>query len=197
MTRYRIPAPPSPWPAAPFHSTRLVDAFHESAHALVAMMEGIPVESVSLGARGGGECRCGAPRGEADKVAWLRAKLRIGYAGMEAARWISPHTMFRSSRSDRANLDEMAASIGDLIHDEGSARFFVELARQEAARIINELWPLIEKLAKELNRRGSLTGDQIWELFGGKPAARRPGKPSREITLATPIFERRCEGHFI
>jgi hypothetical protein len=114
---------------------------------------------------------------------------------MEAARWINPHTMFRSYRSDRANLDEMAASIADLIHDEGSARFFVQLAQQEAARIVNKFWPGIEKLAQELNIRGMLTGDEIAELFGGKLAARKPAKP-RGVKCDPPIFERRYDGYF-
>ncbi|MGB6177204.1 MAG: hypothetical protein WBF43_12910 [Methylocella sp.] len=166
LPRYRVSAPQRLWGepiatrGAATMTERLTTAYHEAAHAFVAVWEGIPVEDVSVTDDGRGKCSTGAPPGDVDKVEWIKKRLRISYAGMEAQRYINPHTMFECSWSDRQAIDEIAFNVAAIVGEENAATF-ADRARQETAKIIDEFWPLIKRLALELNRRGRMSGDEV------------------------------------
>jgi hypothetical protein len=64
--------------------------------------------------------------------------------------------------------------------------------------LIDEFWPFVHKIAKVLAKRGKLTGDEIWEILGGKPEARRPNEePAKSVKPAPPILMARVDGYFV
>jgi hypothetical protein len=76
--------------------------------------------------------------------------------------------------------------------------------------LIDEFWPFVERIAKALNKRGGLSGDEIWGILGGKPKARRPSEepaittrpadiPPRALQpkSAPPILMARVDGYFV
>ncbi len=187
--RYRVPAPHMPWAesittrGAPF-SERAVASYHEAGHAFVAAWEGVPVKEVYVTDHGEGGCSCEPPPNTMDAVELVKSQLRIAFAGQEAARFVDPHGLPHCCRSDRDFIAEIVGSIAALTGDENSTWDFADTERQEAARIVDKFWPFVEKIARALNKRGTLSGDEVRRILGLPP--RSSGSNKEPATPAAP-----------
>jgi hypothetical protein len=191
-------------PPAARITPRLALAYHESGHALVALCAGLTVDEINVTDRDGGKCfyERGSPAGDTvQRVEWAAREMRILYAAREAERWISPHEMFRRGRDDRGDLEQLVTAVTILTGDENYAQELADVAQREAARLIDRMFPLVKKLAKAVSSRGRLTGDEIWEILGGKPGARSPNKePAKQRApqkTPEPAFWARTDGYFV
>src|SRR5262249_30116204 len=124
-----------------YHPSNDEDAFalaaHEAAHVIIGHVLGCRVNSVE--ARG----LDGRARMEADGVS-LRNRLAIIAAGDVAARKINPNCV--SALRDEDDALALSADPAAL-----------SAAREQAARLVDQYWPLIVRLASELRQSGFMS----------------------------------------
>ena len=203
MTRYLAPSAVDRWRRqdvermqGPRMTRRLAIAHHEAAHAIAVICAGRDIDSVEVDDRAAGKCfyRRG-PAGETteQRLRWVAREMKIVAAGQDGQKWVDPHTMFRSCSDDRSDLENLRSMAEILTGDRAQAEELLEDSRREARALIDEFWPFVQRIAKALNKRGRLTGDDVWWLLGGKPWARNPDKESGETT---PILMARVDGGF-
>jgi hypothetical protein len=201
MMRYLAPLAVDKWRRqdvermqGPRMTRRLAISHHESAHAIAVICAGRTLDSIEVDDRAAGKCchRRG-PVGDSmeQRLQWINREMRIVAAGREGERYVDPHNMFRSCSSDRSNLENLRLMAEILTGDRAQAEELLEDSRREAGALIDEFWPFIQRIAKALDKRGRLTGDEIWEILGGKPGARRGDRKSEsqaEITTRPAIL---------
>lgn len=147
-------------------------AHHEAAHALVGMLLGAPIESVSIEASEdeGIEGRTIHEFGEIGKhlggVDWARmAKAITNYAGHLA----EIHLGFKDEFEETgAHGDYLKAAIALQDITGGNEEKFDALQESAlaTARMMVELcWPQIELVAEMLVKNGTLSGDEVREIL--------------------------------
>lgn len=94
--------------------------------------------------------------------------------------------MFRSCSSDRSDLENLRLLAEILTGDRAQAEELLDDSRREARELIDEFWPFVQRIGKALNKRGRLSGDEIWEILGGKPKVRRANEPAITTRPADP-----------
>lgn len=135
-------------------------AWHEAAHAVVAIAQGTKVDHIALRRDGGGYC-------QAETFDDLR---RRGLTAAQAARrraiialaggLASPET--HASPSDESNARNAIASAG------GGGEMWLE-CRQQASNLVTRHRKAIRDVALALDRRTRLSGDQVRRLMKGLP----------------------------
>jgi len=170
---------------------RLGAAYHEAGHAIMALCAMRTIERVEIDDMGGGKYygRKG-PAGDTmeQRLRWLALEMSIVAAGAAAQKFIDPHGMFRACSGDRADIEELKLMC-EILTGDRAGRELLDNSRREAGRLVDRLFPLVKKLAKALNARGRLTGDEIWAVLGGKPGARNPDKePAKQRTPSSPVL---------
>lgn len=161
-------------------SERVYTAYHEAAHALVALSLGRRIESVSLGP-GGGMLR-GEPLAPDATDEEIELGLTVVFAGSEAERYApSGPDPQRNGDDPYFTSGELAAMAlkdesGDVPSDEDVIRHYterlgeeaIERARSLAAELVEREAAIgrLELLADELLWRNHLTGDDIERLLG-------------------------------
>ena len=123
-------------------------AFHESAHAVVALELGIPVDHAAISLRDGGVCRYVDTRTSAFRRAVTSLAPDFCLEISPAAHTCSP--------TDRANVNRC---ISGLTRPEGAR--FIEAARARAKEIVDLNREPISQVASELLRCRRLSGRRI------------------------------------
>jgi hypothetical protein len=85
--------------------------------------------------------------------------------------------MFNGCHSDRAGLEQLMSAV-TVLTSAHEAQELAAAARLEAARLIDEFWPFVQKIAKALNKRGRLSGAEIRGILGLPPRARQNKEPA-------------------
>jgi hypothetical protein len=77
--------------------------------------------------------------------------------------------------------------------NESLATRLYEQTRNEATAIVDQCWPLVEAIAKALNKRGRLSIDELWMVMRGERLPKRP----RTVELDEPELAIRVDGYFL
>jgi hypothetical protein len=209
MTRYLAPSAVDRWrrqdilQAPQMKMTpRLAIAHHEAAHAIAVICAGHTIDSVEVDDMGAGKCyHRRVPSGDTTdkRLRWIGHEMRIVAAGKEGQRYVDPHNMFRSCSSDRSDLENLRLMAEILTGDRVQADELLDDSRREARALIDKFWLFVQRIAKALEKRGRLSGDEIWRLLGGRPKARSPNKESAkqrapQKTPDSPILMARVDG---
>jgi hypothetical protein len=151
-------------------------AAHEAAHVIVGHVLGCRVNSVE--ARG----LDGLARIEADGVS-LRNRLAIIAAGDVAARKIKPNSVTALRDEDEA----LALSA------DPAAR---KAAREQAARLVDQHWALIVRLARELRQSGGfMSGDALTRMLPARRETATRSSWSVATSYAAPRVRSRVGGY--
>jgi hypothetical protein len=144
-------------------------AIHEAAHAVIALALGVAVDYATVIADDDdvGHVLTGQARSEqpGDAVATfdgLVADAIISLAGPLAELHDNPSASDAEAwRGDIADIIERIVTALDLLGGDADPAELIEGLHDQAARLVDENWHQIERLAEALQRDGFLTGDQI------------------------------------
>ena len=145
------------------------NAHHEAGHAIMARLFGFRIRSVTIvpDAHAEGSCKYTSSPTEGN-IPVLMGLLLTVFAGIEAGDHVGEQAE-GELRSDYKNIGryftDFVAATGTPLSDDEAQRVFD--SAQDATRAVLELvWPAVELVAKELMRRGTLTGEDIDALLG-------------------------------
>jgi hypothetical protein len=138
-------------------------AFHESGHAVAAAKLGQKIRKVVLDA-GGGFCRVAQPSTTGNRKA-IRDFCAVACAGSIAANKLTGKNYW--SAGDQADIETKLDEAGSLIE----AISILREARALATKIIGENWDSVSTLARELRRRGEMSGVEVTNLLSDFCAA--------------------------
>ncbi len=142
---------------------------HEAAHCAVAMQLGVPVDDVTLQwERRGlfGRIPSGLVRIPDHFTDPAPLALVVAAGALGEARWVEQNhnTTLRSAYAvaERLNRDDAVALAGYL----ADGRLGHQHVLDEALRLVDDLWGLVEHLAEQIDAAGCLTGRQLRVLAG-------------------------------
>jgi hypothetical protein len=140
-------------------------AAHESAHVVVGHALGCRVNSVAA------QGLDGLARMEADGIS-LHNRLVILACGDTAARKINPNCV--SARRDEDDAIALASQ-----HSANPAAT-LKAAREHAVQLVDQFWPLITRVARELRQNGGfMSGDVLTRMFPVATSYAQPRVRSR------------------
>jgi ATP-dependent Zn protease len=153
-----------PPPAEPSPAFDLVTAYHEAGHAVVALALDRPVHRVSVLPNqehlGKCEFRKGVQRGSVD---FIEQEILISLAGMAAEARLT-------GRYDRGGAGRDLRYVRTLALQRASEKQLDRYERRMLAKVENlmsdeALWAAVESIAKELMKRGQISGRAAVHLF--------------------------------
>ena len=137
-------------------------AFHEAAHACVALSQGVCVTRATIrGDDGDGHVSVRVNLGH------LQTRAIIAYAGPAMDRKRCHDDGDKFCQADIDYFDEMIAKMGGSAEERAANRRALETITHER---LDELMPAITRVARGLMRRSTLTGDEIKALYDGAEA---------------------------
>ncbi len=138
----------------------MLNAFHEAGHAVTAAVLGLEIKHVS-------RSECFLSLRETDS---LEDFLAAACAGGVAAHLFNPAIPPDPSPGDMALVWRYKSRLTDplwlfMVGREGlwSSRLLV--AQDKAAILLQQHWPVVETLARELDRRGYIPGEQAVKII--------------------------------
>jgi hypothetical protein len=141
-------------------SHRYRTALHEAAHAVAAETVGCSVSSVELDPperEWAGVCRH-RPADLLEDDALIKIAPAVALARLGESE--------SGCRKDRANLDSARLRLDDRRERESLPGFAWLRYRSDAARLVDERWPDILRVADALLAAGTLTGDEVRAVLG-------------------------------
>jgi hypothetical protein len=149
--------------APPCLDASLIGAYHEAAHAVVAVELKQTVRNLLVHRDGTGICRVSQPPTTQSREA-LRNYCAISCAGSIAASKLTREN--RWSMGDHQNMERAlgAVSIREAV-------LIMHEARKLAERIIDENWDSVRALARQLRQRGEMSGAEVASVLSGLRAA--------------------------
>jgi hypothetical protein len=135
-------------------------ATHEAAHAVAAVVHGLPFGHVTIvgndDSNGRLKLKLGGRRMSEKRCA---AYVLVALAGPAASKKLHPHSHpFAYAVGDWTEVQRIA---GDLYFDEITARAYFKFKQVEAAQFVERFWPYVEAIAAALIERGALTSDEV------------------------------------
>ena len=135
-------------------------ATHEAAHAVLAVVCGLPFDHVTIISDDGSNGRINLKLGKR-RMSRERCELYVlvALAGPAASKKLHPHSHpFSYAVNDWTEAQRIA---GGLYFDEVTARAYFKFKQVEAGQFVNRLWRPIEAVAAALIERGTLTSDEV------------------------------------
>ncbi len=150
-------------------------ALHEAAHAVIATLERVPVEYVTLYQRA--EVRATPPPGwlnvavaparrympgdanDPQQRAWIAPRARIALAGP----LLDAHVL-SEVRDECGDFEHAAQLIAELDLVEGARLRYVERLEAQTSNMLAQHWPALEAIAQLLMTRGTLAGAQVRQI---------------------------------
>jgi hypothetical protein len=151
-------------------------AYHEAGHAVVAIHLGLARQNITikpdkdyLGCVTGPNPRFGYDvSSKRQRNSIFRDEIISLYAGAEAEKIMNPNFDATMSADDDNQAFDLLRNypvrgcsfVGDDVY-----LAYLEKLRREARRVVRQLWPAIEIIAQELQRRGELNSEEVIALY--------------------------------
>lgn len=141
---------------------REATAYHEAGHAIIAHELGADVDNITCDSSGRerGHCTLKESMSAENHAVWSAA-------GTEAQRkFLESKGVKKGIGQDDGCMDDLdgvldAAEVESGTDDLGSNAAIINARWERARKMVEDHWPQIERLANELMRRGTMTGDDI------------------------------------
>ncbi|MCC6360395.1 MAG: hypothetical protein IT450_16775 [Phycisphaerales bacterium] len=152
---------------------RLISAFHEAGHAVVAELLGVPVAEVTIDADGGGGlCRFdslplhrsveGPTQEEQDKAS---RELEVYLAGVVAAAYAGASR--EENDGDEDDLTKVSEFVAAFFPDD-DAQVVVDERIDFVTALVTIHWRAVEAIAAVLDEAGRITGSEVAAIVGAR-----------------------------